>query len=384
MERLLDYLEWDRVYDTEKELITKASMANDIVIFGAGIGGGKTFTILKNGNLDSKVIFFSDNNVNKIGRNYCHRMCISPSEIVEKTSNNRMVIISSTAYDVISSQLMEYGISKDEIFFFQMARMEDAETEKNFIKEHIDHFTDIYNELIDEKSKFIFRSLLNYRLTKDVEYLNQMSVYIDLEENQYFDKNLLDRYMIKTGFVDVGAYSGDTLLQLHNKMPEFTGKCFAFEAGEQIYNRLVESVNNAQYGFNTELYNIAVWDHEGWINFEASENEAGSKIVDEGIKVRCDSLDNILLEKNELIDFIKMDIEGAERKALEGSKEIIKKNKPILAICIYHKKEDFFDIPELIKSIEPYEYDFYIRQYRFGQSETVLYAMPKSRKKVRE
>lgn len=40
-------------------------------------------------------------------------------------------------------------------------------------------------------------------------------------------------------------------------------------------------------------------------------------------------------------------------------------------------------MPELIESILPNEYDYYIRQYRFGQSETVLYAMPNSRKKVK-
>ena len=75
-----------------------------------------------------------------------------------------------------------------------------------------------------------------------------------------------------------------------------------------------------------------------------------------------------------------MDIEGAERNGLIGARKIIQRNNPILAICIYHKPEDFFDIPLLIQMIKPDEYDFYIRQYRYGQSETVLYAMPKSRK----
>lgn len=74
-----------------------------------------------------------------------------------------------------------------------------------------------------------------------------------------------------------------------------------------------------------------------------------------------------------------MDIEGAEKEGLQGARKIIKRDKPILTICIYHKREDFFEIPLLIKSIVEDQYTFYIRQYRYGQSETVLYAMPKSR-----
>lgn len=70
-----------------------------------------------------------------------------------------------------------------------------------------------------------------------------------------------------------------------------------------------------------------------------------------------------------------MDIEGAEHKALLGSRQIIQRDKPVLAICIYHKPEDFFDIPLLIEEILPKTYEYYIRQYRYGQSETVLYAV---------
>ncbi len=63
-----------------------------------------------------------------------------------------------------------------------------------------------------------------------------------------------------------------------------------------------------------------------------------------------------------------------------GGANLIKKNRPVLAICIYHKPEDFYDIPLSIEDMVPDEYTYYVRQYRYGQSETVLYAMPNSRK----
>lgn len=68
-----------------------------------------------------------------------------------------------------------------------------------------------------------------------------------------------------------------------------------------------------------------------------------------------------------------MDIEGSELRALMGSEETIKKYKPKLAICIYHKREDLITIPQYIKIIVP-EYKLYLRAHFPYVSETVLYA----------
>lgn len=69
-----------------------------------------------------------------------------------------------------------------------------------------------------------------------------------------------------------------------------------------------------------------------------------------------------------------MDIEGAELQGLKGAKNIIVKNRPKLAICIYHKPEDILEIPLYLQSIVP-DYKFYIRYYSNHDIETVLYAV---------
>lgn len=72
--------------------------------------------------------------------------------------------------------------------------------------------------------------------------------------------------------------------------------------------------------------------------------------------------------------FIKMDVEGAEIESLKGARQTILRDKPKLAICIYHKPQDLIELPRYIKTIVP-EYKLYIRHHSNGPGENVLYAV---------
>ena len=80
------------------------------------------------------------------------------------------------------------------------------------------------------------------------------------------------------------------------------------------------------------------------------------------------------VDPNNRVTFIKMDIEGSELEALKGAQQTIQRDRPKLAICIYHKPEDMTDIPLYIKSLVP-EYRLYVRHHSNRCSETVLYAV---------
>ena len=67
-------------------------------------------------------------------------------------------------------------------------------------------------------------------------------------------------------------------------------------------------------------------------------------------------------------------IEGAELEALKGAKETIQRDKPKLAVCIYHRPEDMVEIPLYIKQLVP-DYKLYIRHHSNTAGETVLYAV---------
>ena len=87
---------------------------------------------------------------------------------------------------------------------------------------------------------------------------------------------------------------------------------------------------------------------------------------------------------NEKVTFLNADIQGNELGMLCAMEKIIKKDRPVLAVCVYHLKEDLVEIPQYINSLV-HEYKFVLRKYAAGAteatrtSELVLYAVPEER-----
>jgi len=78
------------------------------------------------------------------------------------------------------------------------------------------------------------------------------------------------------------------------------------------------------------------------------------------------------------IDFIKLDVEGSEKNALLGSKKTIKKDRPILAVSIYHSKQDIIELPQLLNTLCE-NYIFKLGHYTYHFTETIVYAIPKEK-----
>lgn len=99
------------------------------------------------------------------------------------------------------------------------------------------------------------------------------------------------------------------------------------------------------------------------------QGEVGETLV----ALEVTSVDNVL--SGNKATFIKMDIEGSELEALKGCRRTIEMYHPKLAVCVYHREEDIFEIPKFI--LECYQgYRFFLRHYAHSASETVLYAIP--------
>jgi FkbM family methyltransferase len=134
------------------------------------------------------------------------------------------------------------------------------------------------------------------------------------------------------------------------------------------YEKLLLNIPNAD---NIKCLNLGAWDKKDTLHFNTDGTSSGiSESGDYSIDV--DAIDNLAGDGR--VDFIKMDIEGSELNALHGAENTIRKYKPILAICVYHKKNDLLTIPKYIYSLCP-EYKFYLRAHSKYSQELVLYAV---------
>ncbi len=103
-----------------------------------------------------------------------------------------------------------------------------------------------------------------------------------------------------------------------------------------------------------QLVTAAAWHSEGSLTFEVgSASQTGHVAASpngRGISVRAVTLDTMVEElKLDRVDFIKMDIEGAERHALAGARRLLAAHKPRLAICIYHAPDDPDVVPRVVR-----------------------------------
>ena len=295
-----------------KPLILESIKKQTVVIFGAGKIGKRIAELFP----EINVKCFIDNCVND---NKINETDVYPSaDYIKNNLNDTYVITPKNDCKVIEEQLVAEGVKKENI-------------------------------------------------------INIGSAFNLSEERQYFDLQYIE-WENEEYFLDCGCFDGVTDKILARIIGERLKKVYAFEPMAENIDKCKTSLESI--GCEYKLINKGVWDKETNTYFYLAQH--GQYVMTEeynsdAFEAPVTSLDIVLLK--EKITFIKMDIEGAEMHALKGACNIIRTQKPKLAICVYHMLDDFYQIPKYILSLNP-EYKLYLRHYGSNASETVLYALP--------
>ncbi len=212
-------------------------------------------------------------------------------------------------------------------------------------------------------------------------YFTDLGIATDfiIEQYAYKSKN---EYLVSAEkediVLDLGACWGDTALYFAAKAGVH-GKVYSFEfIPENIHIFKKNIALNFSFINRIELVKHPVSDRTGQEIF-FKDNGPASRIETRPFEGQTGSattisIDDFVRSKNLAhVNFIKMDIEGAERKALEGAIETIKKFRPKLAIAIYHSMEDIVNIPMWIAGLN-LGYKMYIGHYTIHTEETILFA----------
>ena len=299
---------------------------------------------------------------------------------------------------------------------FDKDKIEKIESEDNFIKALIEgeNFNIFYDMLKDDISKKFFKKATIYRymlafypeafgniknsmhlvfrysivnifywIFKRILFIIQRFKYpLEIEVFITFYIFGLKQYNIKNIFevkndaviFDIGAFKGDTAYFFSKKCSN-KARIYAFEPDENNYKVLLKI--KEKYKLNNVITkNILLSNAEKEIDFVSMIENTPT------IKKNAITIDKFVEENNiEKIDYIKMDVEGAEKNILEGAIKTIKKFKPSLAIAIYHGgklfMEDFYNIPIFIKNVINEDYEYYIRTFHPAGLETILFCKPK-------
>jgi len=185
---------------------------------------------------------------------------------------------------------------------------------------------------------------------------------------QYFDNEVIKPSEHEV-FIDGGSLDGGDSRSFASWCHGNYEHIYAFEPDSANLNRMMATVSKIN---KFEIYSVGLWNERDVLKFSSGIAENCSISEDGDISIDVDSIDNVL--NGRVVTYIKMDIEGSELKALEGAEKTIRKYKPKLAICVYHKPEDIVDIPLKVLELHP-NYKFYLRHYSYVNTETVLYAI---------
>jgi FkbM family methyltransferase len=302
---------------------------------------------------------------------------LSASELLGLRGGVSVIIGSAWAHEIYRS-LREKGFSGKVFVMYTYFADDDGTTmpqEEALLRTFEEDVARVREILTDETSCAVLDALHDARMTCSAERCAQ-AVSISMAamcEPQYFPQEVLA--VFRGGvFIDCGAYNGDTVQAAVDLGLTLDGSvCFEPDDGKRA--ELIERLATLNLAGKVTVVDKGVWREDTRLAFAQPKPEAGCTRIDETGDGWIDvvSLDSILADSN--IDMIKMDIEGAELDALRGAAQVIRRTRPIMAVCVYHKFWDLTRIPLLLADLLD-DCDFYLRQH-MATSETVFYAIPR-------
>ncbi len=317
-----------------------------------------------------QVNLLCDNNPDTWGKEIQGIRCISPKELSELKNVICIPLIGQSL--IVEKQLAEIKIpfinAADAIFEL----ISEMPTKRSWFQNN--KLLDAYDYLTDAESKKIFANIICNRIAPHLSHATYLQLY---SPGEYFFHDLFTLSEDEI-FIDCGSYNGDSVKDFINAVHNKFSAIHAFEINSNNYKQLKINIKKLPPEIRSKIncYKLGVWKNRCMLTCgkeEYGSNESFSILKKENlINIEVDTIDNIFKDEN--VTFIKMDIEGAEYNALLGAKEVITKNKPKLAVCIYHRLQDFWEIPVFVKQANP-DYAISIRHHQKGTiGGTVLYA----------
>ncbi len=222
---------------------------------------------------------------------------------------------------------------------------------RDFIEINAAKINKAYN-LFEEDSKDIFAGCINFMFGGELEALKKITTEKEEVFSNVINLNSNESYL------DLGAYRGDTveefLIYSRGEYESIT----ALEPDRRTFKKLCDYLENIP---RSTAYQKAMYNEITTLKFSSKAGRQ-STISEKGEVIETATVDGLF--KNKKVTYIKMDVEGAEKEAIDGAEITLKEQKPKLNIALYHRSADIFELPLMIAQINP-DYKFYIRRHPY-------------------
>lgn len=342
----------------------------DVFIYGAGEDISSIILYLWSLEIEVKGVFDCD--IEKEGKKILD--CVSviyPYNVVKKFNSEKTFVLINTVYFTgieqgeILNLLFDLGIRK----FYELAQYEKKEMKAkphpwadigriDYYREHINELENTYEMLYDKQSKKIMLEFIRTYMEFGTYSLKQCSGKVKYFYGQNIDGSNEELYLHlkEEVWINCGSNIGDNIFWYYAN--GLTAKhVYAYESDRKIYERLVKNLKYLPQNYFDKISPVNEFINE----------QTNWKIL-----------------KTNRVTLINADIEGGEMNLLKSMKDIISTDRPVLAICAYHKADDLVTLPQYIKKIVN-NYCFVLRKYESNvenikrTSELVLYAIPEER-----
>jgi len=347
-----------------------------LVLFGAGGLGRKTLKGLRTAGMEP--LAFSDSNKSLWGQSVDGVQILPPAEAVSRHGESATFVITIWAewagrLEDQRHALQELGcrtVVPFTLLFWKFADLFLPHIQVDLPSKVHEQAEDVIRcggLWADSASYAEYLAQVRWRLFSDFGCLAPPA------KDMYFPPDVIDsvRFDESSVFVDVGAYDGDTIAHFVERTHGRFRRVYAFEPDASNFVSMQHRLSRMSADTRSRIIarQQAVGDENCRLRFSEGGG-TGSKVGAGESTVECVTLDSVIPETP---SYMKFDIEGFEPEALAGACQIIARDRPGLAVCVYHLQDHLWKLPLLIHSLNPH-YRFYLRPH--GQVwETVCYAV---------
>jgi FkbM family methyltransferase len=370
---------------SERHEFDRLSGARDIVLMGAGGLGRRVLAGVRRHGVEP--LAFADNGLDRQGTTLDGLPVLSPEAAADKFGRRAAFVVTiwgaNRPHRFAHSRQQLQSLGCDVVCSFPALCWKYPDALLPF------YLQDLPSRLLDDRdavrrafdvwedaaSRAEYVAQVRFRLTADFDGLSH-----PVQHKQYFPDDLF-RWSEGEWIVDAGAYDGDTVRMVSTLHGERFGHVLALEPdpGNFIQLQATVAALSPASRAKVDCRQAALGSERSTLHLDATGTAASTTSVAPSagtIAVSAETLDSLVDGAHPT--FIKLDIEGFEVAALEGARQTIARDAPILAVCVYHRQDHLWKIPLLLRRWRD-DYAFFLRPHNEEGWDLVCYAVPRAR-----